>query len=871
MSEFRGEVKTLVQTYVELLYPDDLEMQDALFENITTGKASVTLKEMQDYVATRSSWYAEIEAVNPAMAVVHNQNDEFVGTVEVMDMDDDPDGVEVFINDEQMNELSSTNLYEDDRFWEDYDAETFNAMSESEKANRRFNRAWIKAMQKFADNPDNQLLLVRWIAQDLLFNLEVGQNRYGYPALTAIYVSHTDDEGNRVENSSLRSSLYPQTAFRELELSGKIATGNLERFKRFQDSYGLECFWVYSYKDENGQQKTYASSRDDGNARRDFTRAVYRGEVKLPSSVKDEIPAILELRRKASRKQLAYIRKIQKIQLELDKEALEKGQEGAEDIAQMMLGVKNIDSFNNSNNAETFNAESLKGRWKDNSTRVVHGVSVTKTPMAERYANEKPDYRISYKGFNARISYSGMAFYLPCWEYKSYGLNVRGKHHRSGCFGNPMEALLSFKASVDSIDMNAETFNAENEIMVHQLISPYTPGGYATTYIYRDEKDLMNAIWHDHACERMETYQEEYPEYDWDGYIDSDENRAIFDKKTKNMSIDEILEYSQLDNDLFYKKIPLNLEGFSVDGEYGEIRNLTRNSGILRAETFEAQLSFDRWSKDEMNEELHGGRDMNFEDWLEDEVHTHGNIPLKEWGDEEESESEHQHAESMLFTPHPSPPEPKDKLTGEDGYYTLPQIKRMIARDMIYHSSDGDVDFNDIFNDDEIEILTSWADEAGEDVREYIEDNFLTKSELITAVTNATSLKSMQRIFEAYRFPYRVTADRKLSDGSYEYKLELIPKFKKAQAESMMSKRGKVRTLSGKPHKAREMKKDRMISPEEAKTRLSFRARKGIDTYDEPFEEIGNFYSGKKGILKIVGLGALVSAGVWITKNKLLE
>ena len=80
---------------------------------------------MRDYVATRSSWYAEIEAVNPAMAVVHNQNDEFVGTVEVMDMDDDPDGVEVFINDEQMNEISSINLYEDDRFWEDYDAETF--------------------------------------------------------------------------------------------------------------------------------------------------------------------------------------------------------------------------------------------------------------------------------------------------------------------------------------------------------------------------------------------------------------------------------------------------------------------------------------------------------------------------------------------------------------------------------------------------------------------------------------------------------------------------------------------------------------------------------------------------------------------------
>ena len=64
------------------------------------------------------------------------------------------------------------------------------------------------------------------------------------------------------------------------------------------------------------------------------------------------------------------------------------------------------------------------------------------------------------------------------------------------------------------------------------------------------------------------------------------------------------------------------------------------------AETFESQLSFDRWSKDEMDEELHGGRDMNFEDWLDDEIDSHGKgISLKRWGDEEEGESEHQHAE----------------------------------------------------------------------------------------------------------------------------------------------------------------------------------------------------------------------------------
>ena len=624
MSEFRGEMKTLVQTYVELLYPDDLEMQDALFENITTGKASVTVDEMRDYVATRSSWYAEIEAVNPAMAVVHNQNDEFVGTVEVMDMDDDPDGVEVFINDEQMNEISSINLYEDDRFWEDYDAETF-----------------------FGHSTE--------------------------PICTT-YACRTEIGGTHKGSDAMRF--------------------------------------------------------------------------------------------------LAFLNEIKNL-----------------------VGIRNI----------SYEHEGDEGAF---------GVVVFKFDIC----------RSGYKPTIAQV--------MAQLNGLRNGMILRGADYED--LHRPIQTLA--------------------------------------------EGDEPNEEWY------------------------------------------------------------------------------------MEAETFNA-MSFKQWSQDEMNEELHGGQDMDFDSWLKDEIHTHGNIPLREWGYEEEhDEPEHQHAEFGLFTPHPSPPEPKDKLTGEDGYYTLPQIKRMIARDMIYHSSDGDVDFNDIFDDAEIEILTSWADEAGEDVREYIEDRFLTYSELVTAVTNASSLKGMQRIFEAYKFPYRVTADRKLSDGSYEYKLELIPKFKKAQAESMMSedymtdeeilraarndidnqisrgtfytlgqepqafhdgeidgenfytiislycqyaededrcekklqdmfkkdyaeymgdesfyaesmmsKRGKVRTLSGKPHKARKLKKDGMISPEEAKTRLSFRAKKGIDTYAEPFDEIGNFYSGKKGILKIVGLGALVSAGVWITKNKLLE
>ena len=367
------------------------------------------------------------------------------------------------------------------------------------------------------------------------------------------------------KNSRLRSSLYPQTAFRDLELSGKIATGNLDRFKRFQDRHGLECFWVYSYKDENGQQTTYASPRDDGNARQDFTKAVYRGEVKLPSSVKDEIPAILELRRKANRKQLAYIRKIQKIQLELDKEALEKGQEGAEDIAQMMLGVKKIDSFKHHHNAETFNA--------------------------------------------TRVPYT-------CTTY-TCRTEIGGTHKGS----DAMRFLAFLNEIKNTVGISNIQYEEKGEAPFGTVTFKFDICGYGKSNI---------------------TYLKAYLDGLRDGMI-----RRGADYEDLHRPIQTLAEGDE-PNEEWYKE----------------------------AETFNA-MSFKQWSEDEMNEELHGGQDMDFDSWLKDEIHTHGNIPLREWGYEEEhDEPEHQHAESMLFTPHPSPPEPKDTITGEDGYYTLPQIKK---------------------------------------------------------------------------------------------------------------------------------------------------------------------------------------------------
>jgi hypothetical protein len=400
VTNFKGEMKTLVQTYVELLYPDDSDMQAAIFENITSGKESVSLKEMQDYVATRSSWYAEIEAVNPSMAVIHNQNNDFVGSIEVLDDSDDPDSVEVFVNDDQMNEVSSTNLYEDGQFWEDYDAENFNAELEEEEFGEYF------------------------------LDMDVYDDILSY-ALTG---------GN------------------EFFLKGEEGGDYVEIFIN-DESVGETYVWW----DKDMEQEVGGDCR--------------------------------------------YI------------------------------------IINN----EMFHLNDLK------------------------------------EIDNARYGAEEHRFMIACGRC---GWNFTDEYIKNNTDGN------------------------------------------------------IRPMYGDHcSCGGMV-------------------KRYDFEPEAKPKG--------------FFKKL------------FGK-----------NAETFEAQLSFDRWSKDEMNEELHGGRDMNFEDWLEDEVHTHGNIPLKEWGDEEESESEHQHAE--------------------------------------------------------------------------------------------------------------------------------------------------------------------------------FNAAKGIDAYEEPFEEIGSFYSGNKGKAKIVGLGALVAAGIWITKNKLLE
>ena len=73
----------------------------------------------------------------------------------------------------------------------------------------------------------------------------------------------------------------------------------------------------------------------------------------------------------------------------------------------------------------------------------------------------------------------------------------------------------------------------------------------------------------------------------------------------------------------------------------------TEEYDVMNAETFDA-MSFKQWSDDEMHEPKHGGSQMQFDDWLEEEIDSHGDIPLSKWGYEEEhDEKEHQHSESF--------------------------------------------------------------------------------------------------------------------------------------------------------------------------------------------------------------------------------
>ena len=228
-----------------------------------------------------------------------------------------------------------------------------------------------------------------------------------------------------------------------------------------------------------------------------------------------------------------------------------------------------------------YEAESLRGRWKDGATRIVYGVSVDKTPMDERLPNEKPDYRLSYKGFNARLSYSGRVFNLPCWELYSYGFSKR----RQGCFDNPMDALLSFKRQINQIK-GAESFNSES---------------------HTDRMARLN--------KQIEDAQEEIENIKYC-------NHQTWKSINKNIGcIDE-------------NSFSLTIECADC-GSHG-VAEWENPTFISWDRTYLAEsygVEFNDWAEQEM---LTHGEDISFKKWAKDESEKHGDMDLEDWAEHEE-------------------------------------------------------------------------------------------------------------------------------------------------------------------------------------------------------------------------------------------
>ena len=157
--------------------------------------------------------------------------------------------------------------------------------------------------------------------------------------------------------------------------------------------------------------------------------------------------------------------------------------------------------------AETFEANSLKGKWNEGTTRNIHGVEVTKHRYGE---DEKPQYRASYNGFSCRIFYEGVAFYLPCWMYRGYG-----GVGRQGCFKNPIEAILDFKMRADEgfkTRPHRIPFDAESYELSEIIFEDVNGKSYTTKADY--DHSLINEVVEDDDLEELRSFAAEVFEAD---------------------------------------------------------------------------------------------------------------------------------------------------------------------------------------------------------------------------------------------------------------------------------------------------------------------------------------------------------------------
>lgn len=315
--------------------------------------------------------------------------------------------------------------------------------------------------------------------------------------------------------------------------------------------------------------------------------------------------------------------------------------------------------------------------------------------IAKEHIAEHPDYysRLKKAGLSAetfeaprkKIDFSG----LPI-QYKTYRMNsaiciskpddsgdsLCGKAQSAMYCGTSnsqdeitcQECKTSFRKMTDEEkekvrgygEYGAETFEADPEYdgMNYHGDLPYDmmKDAYAQA-----RKERLNPVIRDgkrvSPSERMNW---EYIEMD-DETIDSGYITAYFedpnDSRTEHYLIFDFdvsdvtpHEYGFWNYDNFNFD-PVNPKGYAnyIIG-HGEDEGLILSSHRftgMSAETFEA-MSFKQWSDDEMHEPKHGGSHMQFDDWLDDEIKSHGDIPLSKWGYEEEhDEKEHQHSESF--------------------------------------------------------------------------------------------------------------------------------------------------------------------------------------------------------------------------------
>ena len=209
--------------------------------------------------------------------------------------------------------------------------------------------------------------------------------------------------------------------------------------------------------------------------------------------------------------------------------------------------------------AETFGAE--------------NGLTINKNDIEKlyitggRYGGEC--FLVLEDGKTIKISDRDLLTLLKMSNRKSFGIEKMRKYHKV----------------VGKEFMGAETFGAEREI--HQLIT-FGGNGEASTLVFQNPDDIKDYLYY--GLYGFENLMDEK----W--YIDDDSaeelNKKNFDKKTKNMSIDEVIRYLHF-SEVYYMKTLVDLDkDFLVDGRDGGIvqASFKGDRTGFGAETFSAHF-----------------------------------------------------------------------------------------------------------------------------------------------------------------------------------------------------------------------------------------------------------------------------------------